>query len=189
MCCSTESRFDPCAPKSDTPASILIDTGAATSILNKDLRDKAKERESELRGMTGRKLVGVQGNPLTLYGRACIKMCLAGEVFPIELMVAETPTADLILGRNFLRNQECVIEMGKIDTLHVKSRALYLPISKDLSSSITPIMKVTVQEQVKVPPQSEMEVMGKVLPAASGKTWVMEGRSKSCDDCKSSSAT
>ena len=67
--------------------------------------------------------------------------------------------------------------MGKTsDTLHVKNRALYLPISKDLSSSITPIMKVSVKEQVKVAPLSEMEIMGKVTPATAGRTWMTGGR-------------
>ena len=41
------------------PTSILIDTGAATSVLNRDLWDKAKQGGSELGDAEGRKLVGV----------------------------------------------------------------------------------------------------------------------------------
>lgn len=48
----------------DVSASILVDTGAATSVLNKDLWDKAKGSGPDLLGVAGRKLVGVQGEPL-----------------------------------------------------------------------------------------------------------------------------
>ena len=86
---------------------ILVYTGAATLVLNKDLWDKAKGRGPDLRSVAGRKLVGVQGKPLNLYGSAPVQVQLATEGFSIEVMVVETPTADLILGRDFLRNQEC----------------------------------------------------------------------------------
>lgn len=103
------------------PTSILIDTGAATSVLNRDLWDKAKQDGSELGDAEGRKLVGVQGEPLQLYGSACVQVQLAAEKFPVEVMVAETPTVDMNIGRDFLRNQECTIEMGEDnDVLHVK---------------------------------------------------------------------
>jgi len=84
------------------PTSILIDTGAATSVLNRDLWDKAKQDGSELGDAEGRKLAGVQGKPLQLYGSACVQVQLAAEKFPIEVMVAETPTVDMIIGWDFL---------------------------------------------------------------------------------------
>jgi hypothetical protein len=75
--------------------------------------------------------VGVEGKPLQLYGNACIQVQLATEKFLLEAVVAETPMADLILGRDFLRSHECTIEMCKSkNVLHVKSRGLKLPISK-----------------------------------------------------------
>ena len=160
---------------------ILVDTGAATSVLNKDLWDKAKGKGPDLRSVAGRKLVGVQGKPLNLYGSAPVQVQLATERFAIEVMVVETPTADLILGRDFLRNQKCVIEMGKAnDMLHVKSRGLKLPISKGQPSSVSPILRVTLQEPVTVPPCSEIEVMGSVPAAATNKTWVVQGKSQEC---------
>ena len=159
------------------PTSILIDTGAATSVLSKDLWDKAKGSGSELGDAAGRKLVSVQGKPLQLYGSACVQLQLAAEKFPVEVMVAEIPTIDMIIGRDFLRNQECTIEMGKAsDVLHVKSCGLKLPISKGQPSSVFPTLSVILQESVKVPPFSEMEVMGSVPAAATSKTWVVQGK-------------
>jgi len=71
------------------------------------LWDKAKQDGSELGDAEGRKLVGIQGKPLQLYGSACVQVQLAAEKFPVEVMVAETPTVDMIIGRDFLQNQEC----------------------------------------------------------------------------------
>lgn len=66
----------------DVPASVLIDTGAAMSVLNKALWDKAKGSRSELQGVQGKKLVSVQGKPLQLYGSTCVMVTLTTEKFP-----------------------------------------------------------------------------------------------------------
>ena len=97
----------------NVPVSILIDMGAATSVLNKASWDRAKGSRSNLIGVDGRKLVGVQGKPLKLYGSTCVQVQLAAEKFSVEVIIAETPTADLIIGRDFLRRQECTIEIGE----------------------------------------------------------------------------
>ena len=157
-------------------ASVLVDTGAALSVLNKAMWDKTGGKGSDLKGAAGKKLVGVQGKPLQLFGTANIQVELASEKFPVNVMVAEVPTTDLILGRDFLRYHGCVIEMGEtVDVLHVKSRGLKLPISKDISLSRSPSLSVVLHEPVKVPPYSEMEVMGSVPAAATNKTWVVQG--------------
>lgn len=145
----------------DVPVSILIDTGAATSVLNKVVWGKARGDNAQLKGVPGRKLVGVEGKPLQLYGSACIQVQLATEKFSVEVVVAETPTADLILGRDFLHNQECTIKMCECnDVLHVRSRGLKLPITKEQTPSMSPSLSVVLQEPVKVPAYSEMEVTG-----------------------------
>lgn len=110
------------------PTSILLDTGAAMSVLSKTTWEKSG---GELREVTGRRLVGVQGDLLQLYGSVWVKVLLATEMFCADVVVAETPTADLIIGRDFLHAYECTIEMSEGgDTLHVRSRGLKLPILK-----------------------------------------------------------
>ena len=47
-------------------ANILVDTGAATTVLSRDMWDRSKERDAQLQGIADWKLVGVQGTPLHL---------------------------------------------------------------------------------------------------------------------------
>ena len=97
-------------------------------------------------------------------------------------MVADTPTADLILGRVFLQNHGCIIVMGTkandLDVLHVKSQGLKVPILKDPNPSLFPVLWVVLQEQVKVPPLSELEVMGRVSATAINKMWMVQEKSQ-----------
>ena len=76
---------------------------------------------------------------------------LASEKFPVNVMVAEIPTTDLILGRDFLHYYGCVIEMSEtVDVLHMKSRGLKLPISKDISLSRSPSLTTQASESTPV---------------------------------------
>ena len=95
------------------PASILVDTGAAITVLNKCRWDRTKEEEAQLDSISGRRLVGVQGIPIPLVGRAHILLGLSSEKFVVDAIVADTPTADVILGTEFLHTQQCMIEMTK----------------------------------------------------------------------------
>ena len=49
-------------------ANILVDMGAATTVLSRDMWDCSKERDAQLQGIADWKLVGVQGTPLHLQG-------------------------------------------------------------------------------------------------------------------------
>ena len=79
-------------------ASILVDTGAATTVLSKGMWDRAKEKGMQLHD---RILVGVQGTSLHLHGSAHIQPKLPPEKFCVNVIVADTPTADVILGCDF----------------------------------------------------------------------------------------
>lgn len=70
---------------------ILVDTGAATTVLNKDMWVRSKERGGQLQVIADRKLVGVQGTPLHLHGSARIQLELPPEKFWISVIVADPP--------------------------------------------------------------------------------------------------
>lgn len=163
-------------------ANILVDTGAATTVLSKDMWDRSKERGAQLQGIADRKLVGVQGTPLHLHGSARIQLELPPEKFWISVIVADTPTADMILGRDFLRSQRCAIEMKDTDdVLHIQSRRQSVAIVQDRTAPGTSSLNVILQESVMVPPCSEVEVMGRTPDAAMQKTWMVQGKqSKRC---------
>ena len=99
-------------------ASILVDTGAVATVLSKAMWDRAKEQGAQLQSITDWRLVGVQGTPLHLLGSTHIQLELSLETFRVNVIVTETPSADVILGRDFLSSHRCTIEMGRNIILH-----------------------------------------------------------------------
>ena len=121
--------------------------------------DRARDQGAQLQNITDQKLVGVQGAPLYLHGRTQIQFELPPERFSISVIVADTQTADVILGCNFLRNQRCSIALGNDgDTLHVQTRGQSIPIAQDLNAQIS-CHNVIIQESMTVPPRGEVEVI------------------------------
>lgn len=159
------------------PASILVDTGAATTILSKNMWDRAGGQGVQLHGISDRRLVGVQGTPLHLHGGGRIKLGLPLQEFWVDVIVADTPTADVILGRDFLRSQKCTIEMGGADDLlHVQARGQSVPITQPQTQPCTPSLNVVLLESLTVPPLSEVEVMGRTPDQAKRKPWIVQGK-------------
>ncbi len=148
-----------------------MDTGAATTVLNKNMWERCG---AKLQGISDRRLVGAQGTPLHLYGSTYIKLELPPEKFQVNVVVADTPIADVILGRDFLRSQRCVIEMkDSSDVLHVQSRGQSIAIAKNKTVDSACGFNVILQESVVVPPCSEIEVMGCTSDLAKQKTWIL----------------
>lgn len=171
--CTMEGRVN------GVSASVLVDTGAAATVLSKSMWDRVKKPGVELHGAGRRRLVGVQGTPLQLYGTTRILLEFPPEKFWVDVVVADTPTADMILGRDFLHSQKCTIEMGDSDdTLHVRSRGHSISMARSQTpprSSQPPLLNVILQESVIVPPCSEMEVMGRTPDEAVQKPWLVQG--------------
>ncbi len=161
------------------PANILVDTGAATTVLSKNMWERCGAR---LQGISDRRLVGTQGTPLHLYGSTYIKLELPPEKFQVNVIVADTPIADVILGRDFLRSQRCAIEMkDSSDVLHVQSRGQSIAIAQNKTVDSACGFNVILQESVVVPPCSEIEVVGCTSDLAKQKTWILQGKeSKRC---------
>ena len=143
--------------------------------------DRAKEGGAQLEAIIGRKLVGVQGTPIPQHGKARVCLGLAAEKFDIDVIVADTPTADVILGRDFLRAQQCTIKMTSSgDSLHVAARKQSIAMAQDQSPLPICKLDVVLQESVVVPPCSEMEVVGRTPDMAVHKPWLVEGKQSRC---------
>ena len=145
------------------PANILVDTGAATTALSKCTWDNAREQGVQLQSAGEWKLVGVQGIPLHLHESTQVWLELPPEKFRINVIVADTPAADVILGRDFLRSQKCTIEMGSTsDMLHIKIQGQRVAITQDLPDTVNPgtaSHNVVLQELLTIPPHSEVKVI------------------------------
>ena len=79
-----------------TPATILVDTGAATTVLSKSMWDRSKKQGTQLRGIADWQLVGVQGTPLCLHGSTSIQLELPPETFNVTVVVADTPPQQML---------------------------------------------------------------------------------------------
>lgn len=159
------------------PVNILVDTGAAATILAKELWNRTGHN-APLTSLNHKKLVSVQGIPLNLHGGAQIELQLKDELFSISVTVVDilTPGVDVILGRDFLRDHRCTIEMGETrDTLHFKDRSISFVLDGQEQSPQHTNVHVVLDTHLHVPPFSEVEVMACVPHSAVNQTWIVEG--------------
>lgn len=91
----------------------LIDTGASANVLSQDLFDSIpKERRPILRPCE-KNLRAASGDLMTLSGEAIFEVEIDGQTFLIPLIVAKTRNLRGILGIEFLRENDCVIDVGR----------------------------------------------------------------------------
>ena len=95
------------------PARFIVDTGATTSILNKNIWDRLNQQNStrSLMAATDKKLVGVESSPLKVLGMGIFSVVFEQQHFNVNFLVADSLTIEAILGRDFLRDNHCVIDL------------------------------------------------------------------------------
>ena len=82
----------------------LLDTGAAVTLLHKDVWAQVKaSNPQKLKPWTAMKLVSAGGTPLTIHGSAQIEVELEGQKYPTEVVVVSTLTSEAtcIIGLDF----------------------------------------------------------------------------------------
>ena len=112
------------------PARCLVDTGAVATILSKRLWERLeKETRKPLTEVPVKdRLVGVQGTPFKLIGTSTVRLQFGGRSYTSRVLVAEAITADLILGRDFLEENQCTVELGEKNFLHLSHGGIVLPL-------------------------------------------------------------
>ena len=142
------------------PTSLVIDAGAAVTLLRTDIWDKIqRQKPSALNPWTGPKLVGADGRPLQVWGCKQLTVTIAGQKFESQVIIADSLTAEGILGLNFLQAHHCMIDLNK-EVLVISKRNLLLPLEsvKKVSSTTTNIL-VCLTSTLWIPAQSEIEVV------------------------------
>ena len=158
-------------------AKFLVDTGAAVSLLSKEVWDKVTARNSGIRLEDGgqQRLVGVQRSPLKIFGVAKIPITLSHEDFEVKVQVAEAITTEAILGRDFLRQNGCSIDLSK-NLIRFQERGITLSLGSESGDNQVAFVSVMLNSNLKLPARSEIEVMAGVPKAATtGSSWVVEG--------------
>ena len=82
---------------------LLLDTGAAVTLLRQDVLARVSTPPPELRPWTGATLVSAGGVPLEILGCSCLSLTMGGHTFQTEFVVVSPLTSDAILGIDFLQ--------------------------------------------------------------------------------------
>ena len=157
----------------NVPAKFLIDTGAAATVISSELWEKSKLEGEQLTVPPGKRLVSVQGDPLQLKGSTQIEMSIGGVVFRTEAVVADSLTTDVILGRDFLKEKQCTIKMGKeSSTLRFQDHGV--TVNLDGADLGVEHVSIILDQGLHVPPCSEIETMGAVPAMTVHGSWIVE---------------
>ena len=157
------------------PARFLVDTGAAASILSKQVWDKvSKQQEASLEVVSGRNLIGVEGSPLKILGAVHLQVIFERQQFNVCFLVADSLTTEAILGRDFLKDNSCVIDVGK-NLITFGNVGFTLKLNCLAGDSQIAHVSVTLSNTLQVPACCEVEVMVNVPDGIAGGTWIVEG--------------
>ena len=142
----------------DKPVTLLCDSGANVTILNSNLINTwGNSREPCLTPVTTM-LLTVTGESKPFKGKATVEINLGNVTFQHEVLFADI-TQDGILGIDFMMQNKCDLIISK-SCLKVKGQE----IPCYMSNGSQPVCcRVALVENVSVPPESEIIVLGKPL--------------------------
>ena len=150
------------------------DTGAAVTLLCKDVWDKLLLEPSSLQPYTGSPLVGVTGEPLEVWGSTVVDIDIAGEQFHTQVVVTSALTAEAILGGDFLREHGCTLEIGT-GVLRFVNRGVAIALNDSSTDPVIVQARVTLGETVRIPAFSEKEVVARIDKPLREGVWLLEG--------------
>jgi hypothetical protein len=122
-----------------TPVTFIVDTGAAVTLISRELWEKATLPGIEPEPLTDTELVGANGTPIDANGSAVVTLTIAEVPFSVRVVIVERLTTEAILGMDFLTANNCTIQVGK--------KLLEFP---NLNVSVPLISRRSVTQQVTV---------------------------------------
>ena len=151
------------------PAQVLIDTGSALTLVHTDYWNHIPQPALQLQPATQR-LVGVDGTSLATHGTASVEVVLGGESFSVPVTVVDDITADIILEIDFLRTENCVVDLG------CKARKILLSLHTDRQDEGMCGVKLPVActFTTDAPAYSEVDLQLEVPEGVEG-DWTVEG--------------
>ena len=156
-----------------TPTAFILDTGAAVTLLRRDLWDRGKQPPSTLEPWSGPKLVGANGTPIRVIGTATVNLTMAHKTFPIQVVVAEPLTAEAIMGLDFLEKNKCVIQADR-RILTFARDGISVPMIRPSTQPHAARISVNLIQPLQIPACSEQEVMARMEEKICGGTWMIE---------------
>ena len=103
-----------------------------------------------------------------------MKLQLGSQQFPVNVLVAEGLSVDLILGRDFLKKHQCSVELGERYFLRVNQSGLIIPLGTGNESHQEASIAVIATEIPCNPLLNDVETLTKVPAKADERTWLIE---------------
>ena len=85
---------------------LLVDTGAAVTLLREDVWTQIAAHPGDLKPWSGASQISAGGAPLTIHWSACVSLELEGRKFLTDLVVVSSLTFQAIQGIDFLLAQQ-----------------------------------------------------------------------------------
>ena len=155
------------------PVSLILDTGAAVTILHKRAWDRVKSPSATLIPWTGRNLVSVEGSSLTVLGSTKLPLQLGTTVFSAEIVIADGLTTEGILGLDFLESHRCTIDTYH-RVLQCNDPKTTVPLCSRTEPTSWTSCAVVISESIRIPPFSELEVMAQTERAPDEQPYLLE---------------
>ena len=156
-----------------TPVTLLLDTGAAFTLLRQDVWNRIATCTSELKPWPGPPLVSAGGTPLTIHGRAHLTLHLGGRNMNTEMVVVSPLTSEAILGIDFLQAQRAIIDLDR-GTLQLRQSGCDILLDPPTpTKSCTDTQQVRMADTVEIPPRAVMTVSAHLETPVEG-VWLME---------------
>ena len=146
--------------------SLLLDTGAAVSLIREDAWLCGKDNKSgELQPWTRHQLVSVDGSPLHIHGYTTATVELGGAELQVGMVVVSPLTTEAILGLDFLSKHRANIDLRK-EEVHLDSCPRVLKLTSKTTAQ--------VKEDTTVPSNSQVEVLACIHGPVDDRTWLLE---------------
>ena len=156
-----------------TPVTLLIDTGAAVTLLRQDVWSQIATCTSELKPWPGPPLVSAGGTPLTIHGCTCMTLQLGGRDIQTKMVVVSPLTSEAILGIDFLQAQQALIDLGR-GTLQLRRSGCDILLDAPTPTKyFTGTQQVCISSTIEIPPRVIMTVCAHFETPVDG-VWLLE---------------
>lgn len=159
------------------PVKFLIDTGAAVTLVTKHLWDQGVDPRPSVDKWDAKPLIGVDGTPLNVYGRATVEIVIGKKSFQQSVVIVDKMTTDAILGSDFLESHGCIIDTN-LQLLFIQEGNVTIPFigaHRHHEADSQSINSVSLSRSITLPPRSKLEVMVDVTGETEGRTCMVQG--------------
>eukprot|EP00731_Ephydatia_muelleri_P012982 Em0007g292a len=154
----------------------VIDTGAAVSLVRRDVWEQIVKGDCTLvlEQWAGRRLVGVNGAPLSVSGCKKVDIFLNGMPFKVMCVVTDDIMVEAILGLDIVNAHNGIIDCGS-KRLTFPSRNISVPLQMQSCPLQQNPIGLIVKEKIVIPAASEVELMVDLATPVAKGTWVVTG--------------